>query len=465
MTARQFISRQRLTRTTLQLLRELIICVAIPSILMIGATMLAHGQESASSQQQSDSQSDTKVAQEINRQLAASATLRSVGLGVSVQGGTATLSGVVPNTDVQQQADALVAAVPGVTGVDDQMSVGAGTATATDSGAGRGAGQGNVQSSGQASGPSGGDTQNNPPVPPGAAAQPAVPNSTQGTDPADGNMAPVDNGVEGEVQNNGSQNNPNQNYPEQPQENSPNGDHPDGVMPPPPAGVPSIARYGEHAPPPLLTIPAGTPVVVSMLQTVDSRNTKPGTLFRGMVLQDVTLQYGIIAIPRGAYVEGTVIDSRPPGQLKGHPKLALQLSHLDMSGSNYILSTYIWARRGPGKGGQTAATVTGTAAFGAIVGGAVGGGGTALLGGLLGGLGGAGISALSSGPQLLVPAESVLTFALNTPLTVREPTASEVRALGENVPAYGYGRGGSYDPRYPPPGPTVPGGPPGGYPY
>lgn len=424
MSSRQFISRRRISRTVVQLLRELLICVAIPSILLIGMSTLAHGQESNPPQE-----SDTKTAQEINRQLAASASLNSLGLGVWVHNGTATLSGVVPNTDVQQQADALVAAVPGVTRVDDQMSVGAGTATATDLGAGQG----------------------NAVVPPGAA------DSAQVNGPTNGNLAPVGNGAETAIQNNDAQN-----YPDQSQPNGPNGDRPDGVMPPPPPGVPSIARYGEHAPSPLLTIAAGTPVVVRMLETIDSRHTQPGTLFHGMVLQDVTLQYGIIAIPRGAYVEGTVIDSRPPGQLKGHPKLALQLSHLNMSGSNYVLSTYVWARRGPGKGGQTAQTVTGTAAFGAIAGGIVGGGGTALLGGLLGGLGGAGISAFSSGPQLMVPAESVLTFALNTPLTVREPTAREVRALGENVPAYGYGRGRPDDSRY---SPREQGGPPGGYPY
>ncbi|HZC42600.1 MAG TPA: hypothetical protein VE195_00405, partial [Acidobacteriaceae bacterium] len=137
------------------------------------------------------------------------------------------------------------------------------------------------------------------------------------------------------------------------------------------------------------------------------------------------------------------------------------------------LSSQIWARRGPGKGGQSAANIGGSAATGAFIGGAVGGGETALLGALLGGLGGAGLSSLSHGPQLYIPSESVLTFYLNAPVTVHVPTVAEIRQLASHVPptAYrrpGYGRGypppGYYPPRpvyYPPP----PGGPPGGYPY
>ena len=194
----------------------------------------------------------------------------------------------------------------------------------------------------------------------------------------------------------------------------------------------------------MVTVPAGTTLTVMMLGTVDSRHTKPGKHFRGVVVRDVILMNGATAIPRGAYVEGTVIDSRGPGNLKGHPKLALQLDHLDMGYASYPMTSFVWARRGAGKGGQSAGTI-GTSAFaGAVVGGAVGGGPTALLGGLLGGLGGAGLSAASRGPQLLIPAESVLTFSVKEPVVVREPTMNEVRSLAGNVPATNYG-----SPRYP----------------
>ena len=237
--------------------------------------------------------------------------------------------------------------------------------------------------------------------------------------------------------------------------------------PPPPSG------YASHPQPARITLPVGTPAYVMILQSIDSHHTKPGEPFHGILMQDIVDRDGVIAVPRGANVMGVVIDARGPGHLKGRPELALQLTGLDIANANYPLTSSVWARGGPGKGGQSAANIGGSAAVGAIIGGAVGGGGTALLGGLLGGLGGAGLSALSSGPRLFVPAESVLTFYLRAPLTVRTPTMGEIRMLDSHVPppANGSRRRGYYAPGYPPPPqgysppPPPSGGPPGGYPY
>jgi hypothetical protein len=221
-----------------------------------------------------------------------------------------------------------------------------------------------------------------------------------------------------------------------------------------------------------VTVPPGTLAYVMVMQPIDSKHTKIGTQFRGILVQNIFVQNGIIAIPRGADVMGTVVDARGPGKLKGHPQLALQLTGVTVASDTYPLISQIWARGGPGKGGQSAANIGGSAAAGAIIGGAVGGGPTALLGGLLGGLGGAGLSSLSSGPQLFIPAESILTFNISAPITVHVPTNGEIQQLASRVPPSAYGRpyGGGYPP---PPGyapqpvyyPPPPGAPPGGYPY
>lgn len=238
--------------------------------------------------------------------------------------------------------------------------------------------------------------------------------------------------------------------------------------------LPTEKNHGAQQTPGTVTVAAGTPAYVMVMQPIDSHHTKIGTPFHGILVQDLVMQNGVIAVPRGADVTGTVVDARGPGKLKGRPQIALQLTGLSFSSTTYPLTSQVWARGGPGKGGQSAANIGGSAAVGAIIGGAVGGGPTALLGGLLGGLGGAGLSSLSSGPQLYIPAESVLTFYLTAPVTVHVPTLGEIRQLASQVPpsAYGrpgYGRGyppppGYYPPRpvyYPPP----PGAPPGGYPY
>lgn len=390
-------SRRQVSSTARRTLRELLLCVALPSILLVSFNVVA--QKADSSQPHSDEQ----IAAEIHNQIEASDALRSLNIGVWVNGGKATLSGTVPTPELRQQAASLVQSVPGITSVDDEIAIGQQPA---------------VSSPAAQQGPG------TPPPPPNQAEQ-----NGQG------------------------------NYPPPPQQNGP-----------PPQG------YGQNnGPPPrsypapgqqrMVTVPAGTPITVMMLRTIDSHHTKPGKPFRGVVVRDVILMNGATAIPRGAYVEGTIIDSRGPGHLKGHPHLALQLDHLDMGDQSYQLMSLVWSRRGPGKGGQTTGNVVGSSAAGAIIGGAVGGGPTALLGAVLGGLGGAGLSAASRGPQLFIPAESVLTFTTSEPVVVREPTLNEIRSLAGNVPIRDYyGPPGS--PQYPgayPPQP--PPGPPGGYPY
>lgn len=408
MTSERFISWRQFRYAARRTARELLICVVLPSALMVSVEVVA--QKTAQSQQQ---RSDEQIAVDINNRLTASTLLHPLNLGVWVHDGTVTLSGVVPSTDVRQQAEAFMKAVPGVKSVDDQLTIGTPAA------------QANAQ------------------MPPPADQGPG--------DDNDGNMAPDNQG---------------------PQDQGP------GQAPPPPSnpyGQPPASA--QNSPPPqgyqganhlpMVTIPAGTPLTVMMLQGVNSRHTQVGTRFHAVLVRDVVLLDGIVALPRGSYVDGVVIDSRPPGHLKGHPKLALQLTKVDIGDASYPLSSYVWARRGPGKGGQTTGNVIGGAAVGGIVGGAVGGGPTALLGAVLGGFGGAGLSALSSGARLVVPPESVLMFYLNAPVTVREPTMDEMRSLDGNVPATGYGQGpGPNGPGYPPPPQQPPpGGPPGGYPY
>ena len=408
----------RTFRTTLRRLawpmfRDLLICVVLPSLLLLSAEVAAQQTAAVPAQVRSDDQ----LADQINSKLMASNTLRPLDLGVWVHDGTVTLSGTVPTATLRQQADTLVRTVRGVKKIDDQMTVGAVTATA--------------------------------PGFPAASATPSV--HAGGSVPAVSSptRSPVSGG-------NGSNStiysgrSPQENYPGQ-----------NGVPAQNQQQSAPSRMYRTRAP--LLTIAAGTPLYVMMMQTVDSHHTKPGMGFHGLLARDIVLRNGVIALPRGAYVEGTVIDARPPGHLKGRPQLALQLSNITIGNTSYVLTSSTWAHRGPGKGGETAQAVGGGAAFGAITGAIVGGGPVALLGAAIGALGGAGLSALSSGPHLVVPAESVVNFRLNAPLTVRELTAAQVRMVAANLPPC---RNCRPRRRYYSSNPaSVPGAPPGGYPY
>jgi hypothetical protein len=414
--------------------RELLLCVLLPSVVLVSADMVAqrsnHTTAQQQAQQQSQQQSDNQIAEAINTRLMASNVLRPLDLGVWVHNGIATLSGTVPTQALRTQAGSLVSAVPGVKSVDDQITVG--TPLATQPGT-------QTQMSPRPSAA--------PPIPVARAAQEAPPQTGQAPAPAAEDRplisaAPIatpKQAPSAPPAYAGTTPNTAQRYV--PQNAPPN--------------AAQLRQFQVRNDQPRMTVPAGTPLHVQLLQTLDSHHTKPGMGFRGVLAQSVQVN-GVTALPRGAMVEGTVIDARPAGRLAGRPKLALQLSNINMGSASYVLTTQDWAHQGPGKGGQTAGAVAGGAVFGAIAGAIFGGGPVALLGAAIGGLGGAGLSALSPGAHILAPAESVLTFRLTAPLIVREPTVEEVQSMAANAPpsrpTRRYRRAYyPYPPPYPPP--------------
>jgi hypothetical protein len=101
--------------------------------------------------------------------------------------------------------------------------------------------------------------------------------------------------------------------------------------------------------------------------------------------------------------------------------------------------------------------------MGAIIGGAVGGGSGAAVGAVAGGGAGTAVSA-AGGPHAWIPAEALVTFHLNAPVTVDPVSQQEAMRLAQGLYPGGpqlYRRRAYYGPGYPPP-------PPGyyaGYPY
>lgn len=447
---------------------ELALCVLLPSLVLVSADVVAQKAESAATTQ-SQQQSDDQTAEALNSRLMASNTLRPLDLGVWVHDGVATLSGTVPSQALKARAEALARTQPGVKSIDDQIVIGSIPSASGEAQPQPAPVPG--QSSQQANG-SEAAQQETP--------DPNTPSYSTEAPPSD---APNARGNAGQPQNGQQSVYPGNNPPPNQYPNNSAGNQP--AYPPPPRvygngnGQPGSASYPpayvQNAAPnaaqirnaqrendqPRMTIAQGTPLRIQVMQTLDSHHTKPGDNFQGVLAQSVIVN-GVIALPRGASIDGTVIDARPAGHLEGKPRLALQLSNVTVGNASYVLTTQPWAHQGPGKGGQTAGAVAGGAAFGAIAGAMVGGGPVALLGAAIGGIGGAGLSALSPSAHVIVPAESVVTFRLTAPLVVREPTVAEVRSLAANAPpvpptrpyprrAY-YPYGYPYAPPPPPPG-------------
>jgi hypothetical protein len=158
-------------------------------------------------------------------------------------------------------------------------------------------------------------------------------------------------------------------------------------------------------------IPAGTRLVVTLGETLSSKTAQPGETFTAIVRDPVRVD-GETLIRAGAPATGTVIDAKALGHFKGGAELAIRLDSVRAEGHTYRVDTSTIERVEKGKGMRTAELTGGVGGLGAILGGLAGGGRGALIGGLAGAGAGATGSALTGNRELVIPAESYLTFRL-----------------------------------------------------
>ena len=177
-----------------------------------------------------------------------------------------------------------------------------------------------------------------------------------------------------------------------------------------------------------VTIPAGSMLRIRINRGLDSNQIQPGTPFDGTVLNDVAAD-GAIAIPRGASVQGTVVDAKKAGALKGQGELSLEINSVTLGGVVYPLSTQLWQQQGRDKSATTVNSAIGLGALGAIIGGIAGGGAGAAVGAAAGaGVGVAGSASSPSG-RVIVPPEAVIAFQLAQPAVVKTVSEQEMARL------------------------------------
>jgi hypothetical protein len=167
-----------------------------------------------------------------------------------------------------------------------------------------------------------------------------------------------------------------------------------------------------------LTVPAGTAVTVSLGSALGSKLSQSGQTFTGSVAQNVMVG-NTVAIPQGANVSGTVTDAKPLGKFAGGAALSVRLDSITVNGADLPVQAEAKSFNQKGKGKRTAVATGGGAALGGIIGGLVGGGKGAAIGLAAGAGAGAGGSALTGNKDIVLPAESAVTFELSQPLELR----------------------------------------------
>ncbi|HEY6447372.1 MAG TPA: hypothetical protein VIY53_13000 [Acidobacteriaceae bacterium] len=189
-------------------------------------------------------------------------------------------------------------------------------------------------------------------------------------------------------------------------------------------GAQAAAQNSAQLPPPApapapVVIPANTRIQVRLDEPLGSKISVPGQAFRATVADDVLVN-GLDLIPRGSHAEGTVIDAKPLGHFKGRALLELRLERVKTDSGSFAVATSTMERTERGKGRRTAKFAGGGGAFGAILGGIAGGGKGALIGGLVGAGAGTAGGAMTGNREIVLPAETLITFRLEKPVQVSQ---------------------------------------------
>jgi hypothetical protein len=171
----------------------------------------------------------------------------------------------------------------------------------------------------------------------------------------------------------------------------------------------------SHTP---VELPAGTNLMVRMIDGVDSETAHVGQTFNAALDAAVVAPSGETVIPRGADVLIKLVDAKESGKLTGRAELTLNLVSVKVDGRMVDINTQTVSRESGSRGEKTAKVAGGAAVAGAVLGGILGGGKGAVGGAAAGGAAGAGVEAITKGQQVKVPSETRLTFVLDTAVTI-----------------------------------------------
>jgi hypothetical protein len=173
-----------------------------------------------------------------------------------------------------------------------------------------------------------------------------------------------------------------------------------------------------QATPTKVTIPAGTRILIRMVNSVDSSKQQVGYRFTANL--ETNLQVGnVVVAPRGTTVYGRLAKAKSAGNMSGGAELTLELTDIVINGTANPLLTSTYSVASQGQGNKTAGRIVGGAGLGALIGGLAGGGKGAAIGAGAGAAAGTTLSAATKGKQVSVPSESLLEFRLQQPVGLR----------------------------------------------
>jgi hypothetical protein len=347
--------------------------------------------------------SDSQVASNIQSRLAADSGLQNKQVAVQAEKGTVTLSGTVDNDAERQAAAKYAAAEPGVKQVINNLEVAPMSAAAETKPA---------PTVAAAPTPA---TNPMPASEPISRSKPSPsPSQKPRRDRTDWRQRRDQPPASAQSASNAQAPDGNGNVQSQP-----NGNMPSQTEPPPQAA---------SAPPPeprKVTVPSGAEVSVRLVDAIDSATAQAGDNFHATLGAPIAVD-GDVVVPAHYDVEGHVVDAHASGKFAGRALLDLQLDRIKVGEKYYNIQTDHFKQETGSRGKNTAEKVGGGAIAGAILGGIFGGGKGAAIGSAAGAGAGGGVQAASKKPDIKLSSEKVLTFTLQSPVTI-VPTSKPAR--------------------------------------
>ncbi len=169
----------------------------------------------------------------------------------------------------------------------------------------------------------------------------------------------------------------------------------------------------------VVELPAGTNLVVRMIEEVDSEKNTVGQTFKASLMEDVTApNSNRVVLPHGCDVVVKLVNAKESGKFTGKSELTLSLWSVKLGDRVIDVDSQTVTKQSDSRGTRTAATTGGGAIVGAVIGGIAGGGKGAAIGAAAGAGAGAGVEAVTKGQRVKIPSETRLTFTLDNPVKI-----------------------------------------------
>ncbi len=166
------------------------------------------------------------------------------------------------------------------------------------------------------------------------------------------------------------------------------------------------------------TVPSGTAIIVTLDQSVSSKDARVGQKVDGSVAQDVVVS-GKTVVPKNSKASLSVASAQASGHLKTPARLWLKIDSINVRGNSYRVASRWSGQTGPSHNKRNIIAIGGGTALGATIGAIAGGGKGAAIGAAAGAGAGTAGAAMTGKKDITFPAETKLRFTVKESLTVK----------------------------------------------